>query len=355
MLSYIPLRRRILRLLRFWKKPSREELSEKSWVIAPPGRYRAKPAIFVEGEFDKVIADTRKERARTLHNFDKAAGEWLHATPTVAYLFKSAYLADGFLYKGALKVPFLEKRESLVVSNDFERIDHAVLASQILVDKYFAHLIVDELPLNLAAQRLGQPVVPEREQYVHEPEYRHLFNLHPRQVKQAKFDELILIEDAFWNDDKAERFEQLRAQLRRQMSPSSPVGAFFRRGSSGHARVLINEPEVEAFLESQGFVILDPQNSSATELLTQSLDAGIVAGVEGSQMAPGFLSVKNRGTVLTLQPPRRFNIFCKGLMDSLDLTYSFVVGDPAEQGFRIDIDRLARTLDLITQKANVII
>ncbi len=56
--------------------------------------------------------------------------------------------------------------------------------------------------------------------------------------------------------------------------------------------------------------------------------------------------LKDKGTVITLQPPYRFNNFTKDWADCLGMNYGFVVGDPAEDGFRIDVNDVLRTIDL---------
>lgn len=347
--EFIPLVRRFRRALRFWHNPTFKDLSEKSWQIAPPPeKAKNRSAIYLENQLDKVMG--------VFTNFDleyeRATGKWNEYRPTTAHLLKSVCLADGFLYKGAMKLPLLPGKERMIVPGDYEKINHGVLASSHISNLYFGHFLQDELPLTLAAQKLGEAFVADRKPYGHEPEYRELFNLYPRRLKRAKFEEFVIIDDISWNEDKGKRYEQLRSQLREQLPVPNPPGAFFRRGRSGSSRVLVNEPEVEDFLAQRGFVILDPQTSSARELLSKSLGAGIVAGVEGSQLVAGLLSVKSGGTVLALQPPYRFNNWYKVLADGIDVFYSFLVGSPVEDGFEIDISELDQTLDLIDAKTN---
>lgn len=348
MFKLIPLRRRVRRMLRFWNNPSYEEISVKSWDIAPsPEKSKTRSAIYLENQLDRVTSTPTNNFKQ---EYERVTGVWKEWRPTTAHLLKSAYLADGFLYKGARKIPQFPGKESLIIPEDHEKIESAVLSSTYISRRYFGHFLQDELPLTIAAKHLGEAIVAQHKPYDHEPEYRGFFDLYPRQLQRARFDELILINDISWNEDKGRRYEQLRSKLKEIFPAQDLPGAFFRRGQTGDARILVNESEVEEFLSSRGFIILDPQNASATELISKSLGAEIVAGVEGSQLVPGLLSVKGQGTVLALQPPDRFNSWYKVLTDGIDLSYGFVVGSPTAKGFEIDITELGKTLDLISLK-----
>ena len=347
-MKLVPLKRLILRGMRFWKNPSYKDLSDKSWILAPPPKSpKSSKAIYLNNQLGKVVS------VATNHALEHAriTGNWQEFRPTTTYLLKSPVLANGFVYKNAMKMPLIKTQESMVLSGDYERLDEAVLTSSYVSNLYFCHFIQDELPLILLGQKLGEPITVARKAYDHEPAYRDFFDLHTRQVNSAKCKKLVVIDDIAWNDDKADRYETLRTRLKNLIPSSKPLGAFFRRGRSGDLRLLENESEVENFLEQQGFVILDPQQSSAREMMEKSMGAEIIAGVEGSQLAPGLLAVKDRGTVLTLQPPNRFNNIYKVVTDSLEMAYSFVVGSPTQQGFSIDIDELARTLELVLLKS----
>jgi hypothetical protein len=59
-------------------------------------------------------------------------------------------------------------------------------------------------------------------------------------------------------------------------------------------------------------------------------------GVEGSQLANGFVCMKDGGSMLVLQPPFRFNNIYKDVCDAMQVKYGFVVGDAKDGGFTID-------------------
>ena len=83
----------------------------------------------------------------------------------------------------------------------------------------------------------------------------------------------------------------MRRRLRAKFSRTSYSGAWIRRGKVGQRRILTNKGEVEAFLESRGFAIIDPQTMGVEEMIGKLLGAPIVVGVEGSQLSHGLLTV----------------------------------------------------------------
>ncbi|HEY9887369.1 MAG TPA: glycosyltransferase family 61 protein, partial [Candidatus Obscuribacterales bacterium] len=307
--------------------------------VARPG-YKA---IYLENQLERVTGVVTSFEKET----ERISGAWREYRPTMAYLLRNAYLADGFVYRGAMKAPLVPDKEKMIITGAFDTLDQAFLTSTYCGAIYFGHFVYDELPMTLLADGLADPIMIDRQPYFHEGEYRDLFNLYARPVQRAKIGELILSDDFPWNDHKVARIEQMRSRLQEKLGAANPVGVYYRRGRSGSSRFLENEPAVEDFLRSKGFVIVDPQTQSATEMLRQGIGAEIIVGIEGSQMAPGLFSVRRGGAFLALQPPNRFNNHAKDRTDALGMPYGFVVGLPSEAGFTIDLTELEQTLDLL--------
>ena len=116
---------------------------------------------------------------------------------------------------------------------------------------------------------------------------------------------------------------------------------------SGDRRLLVNEHEMADVLGRRGFNILDPERLSVAEIMGSALGAEIVCGVEGSHLVHGLFSMADSAAMLVIQPPHRFNNLFKDYTDCLGMRYAFVVAEPQDDGFAVDVDRLGRTLDLI--------
>ena len=71
----------------------------------------------------------------------------------------------------------------------------------------------------------------------------------------------------------------------------------------------------------------------------------MVISVEGSHISHVVYSMSRDGLLTVLQPPDRFAMAFKEFTDCIGLRFGFVVGDPTEGGFSVDLDTLRRFLD----------
>ena len=169
-------------------------------------------------------------------------------------------------------------------------------------------------------------------------------------MADAYFERIIVLEDHAQNRYKRERYERLRNTVRARFPSSRGGRVMLLRGAAGVRRVLANEDEVAEVVRGRGFQILDPLRASVAQLLEACIDAEIVLGVEGSQLANGILWIAEGGALVTLQPPNRFDLILKGHCDCLGVSYAFVVGTAANAtDFSIDTSTLERLLDRLEQ------
>ncbi|MNE15627.1 hypothetical protein D3C80_1085450 [compost metagenome] len=113
-------------------------------------------------------------------------------------------------------------------------------------------------------------------------------------------------------------------------------------------RFLRNEKAIAEHLrQTRGFRVVDPLKTDVPSIIAACAGARVVVGVEGSQLVHGVNVLQTGGCVLTLQPPNRFVSYYKYLTDRDQQHFGFVVGMPEGDGFRIDIEEVERTLDLM--------
>jgi len=326
-----------------------EELSDRQWVICSSEKTYAHPAIYLENELDKVTGIPKE----TTYDFEmeRIRGGLRSHGATTAYQLQNVQIRQGYIYKKSMRLRFTKRKESLLQFGAVESIDQAALACTSFAYHYFGHLLLDDLPLALAAAQIAPPIILETPAYPQINEYKNLFNIHPRLVQQAHCAQLTIIDDIGQNQFKRDRYRSMRSQLIPHGSDQPPRGVMLRRGKLGAQRSLVNESEVIALLESQGFITLVPEDLSAAELVRQMVGTKIVIGVEGSQLAHGVLTLATGGVMCALQPPYRFNNSFKDYLDCIehDLRYAFVIGKRVADGFEIDLNTLAKTLDRIDQ------
>ena len=345
MMNITPIRRRILRILDGRIK-TYQEMSEKHWILCPSESSTSPPAIYLDKELQKVTA-VLKETSYDLE-MERIGGVRREHAATIAYSIRDVQILDGYVYKGAMKHALVTTKEPLFGQSVTDYLPKAALACTWCGNRYFGHWMTDDITLNLAAQQLAEAITSAKKPYSHEPEYRRLFGIQARTVTRVKCGELIIINDFGQNRFKRERYEFLRDRLRLLEPVQKSHGIMIRRGGKlGVQRVLTNEAEIEQFLETQGFTIIDPEGLSATEIVRQALDAKVVVGIEGSHIVHGLFSMADSGTLCILQPPYRFNNVFKDYTDCLGMRYAFVVGKSVPNGFMIELEDLARTLNRI--------
>ncbi|PSB22411.1 glycosyltransferase family 61 protein [filamentous cyanobacterium CCP2] len=349
MLNYFLFKQKFYRL--FGRRRSFQDVSDRSWILHPEEKRSYPSAIYLNDDLEKV---------RGVHFFSSYEHEVSHVQPgvqvdaaTVLYRVKNARLIRGHIYKEACHYPLVETPHQLWISERAEHFPKAALACSWVGNKWFGDWMVCDVPLALAAQKLAEPITVDRPLYRDEPGYRQLFHLPRVPVSYAHCDELLIIDDRGQNHYMRKRYQALRSLLKSSYPASKNSKVMLRRGTDGSVRLIKNATEVEAFLRRQGFVILEPASMTPEEIVQQTLGAQIILGVEGSHMSHGIYTIADGGTLLTFQPPWRFNTVFKSFTDCVDLKFAFLVGDEVEGGFVINIERLSRLLEKIAAVVRV--
>lgn len=341
MIHSVPIRRRFLALVK--GKKTYQKVSDKHWTLCPSESYCSPPAIYLEGELDKVIAVA--ESTTYDDELRRIRGGMREHSATTAYLLRDTYILDGYVYKDAMKYGLVTTKEPLISSGVNDYIPEAALACSFIGNRYFGDWMISDLPLTLAAREIAKPLTVKHNLSQQQIEYCNIFDIHATLVNRIKCGELVIIDDLGQNSFKRKRYEYLRSQIQK-LEPLQPsAGVMLLRRTSGTRRFLVNENEVAEYLSSLGFSILDPMQLSATEILRRSLGAKIVVGVMGSQLMPGFLSLADGGSLLCIQPPSQLDNCYKIYADCLGMRYGFVVGEQIEDGFRVDLTALKKTLE----------
>jgi Glycosyltransferase 61 len=322
----------------------------RQWTVCPGEKRKVPPAIHLNGAMDKVqrLCNTR-DRDTEMVLLD---GGVIEDAPTQAYVVKDVDLVGAFMYSQAAKLQPGFGDEALLLKRypRKQRMESATLISNNSGSHYFGNFLWDDMPLAILDQDRDRHIAVVKKSYDHEPGYRELLDVPPVPVMQhARIDELTIFSDFAQNASKESRLRTLRARLRKHVTApqSSGPNIFIRRGQTGERRVMANEDEIERYLASQGFTIIDPTVLSTREIAQRSIEANLVVGVEGSHLAHALYTMADDATFLVLQPPIRFSLVHKEFADRLGMRYSFLVGDPAPEGFSVKLDELRAILDRV--------
>lgn len=329
---------------------SLRDIAARSWVVAPETTTTVPPAIHDPGDWDRVTG-VQPDSSFALERRRVAGGCVTHA-PTTAFLLRGAVLSGGHLMvRGAVHLVGKGRPRAFGAYFHTEPVTSALVASR-YGSTYFGHWITDDLPLMLAGAALAQPVAPTLPLSPHQRDYMRLCRLDRAVRDDVRFREIIVLEDFAQNDYKRERYLTLRERLRDGRKVVAHPGVFLLRKGTGARRSLVNEEALAELFVRRGGRALCPEEHSTEEVLDACLGARVVMGVEGSHLAHAFLGVELGGAMLVLQPPHLFNAVMKGYCDALGMRFAFVVGHPAEGGFRIDPDAMLRMLDKLELRSS---
>jgi hypothetical protein len=344
--SFLQLRSAVLRHV-FHRPSQYQALCERSWTICAAESRFEPSATYLRGELERVRNVQEETTCETELN-RLAAGTRLHVA-TRAYLFKDVTLCGGLLFKGAMNLRIARSSDH---RDDIEGVDmsSAAISTTLMGSIYFGHWMHDDVSLNVVARSLAPPVEIARTPYAHESGYRQLLSLPGARIASGHFGELILLDDWGQNSHKRRRYQELRDTLRRAIARSGHDRVYIKRGQSAcsRGRDLSNCMGLETHLVARGFAVVDPDTMSAEQIATTLRDARLVIGTEGSHLAHAIYAIADGGTLVVIQPPHRFNNIFKDLTDALGLQYAFIIGDAAEEGFSIDLDRLDRLLEHVS-------
>ncbi|MEP6917892.1 MAG: glycosyltransferase family 61 protein, partial [Acidobacteriota bacterium] len=226
--------------------------------------------------------------------------------PVMAHWLRDATLLDGSVYsrgyRHELRPWGRRSRLGFKVAGPVAEIEQGALASTSLGSTWWGHWLEDEVPLQMLAEQYGPPVAHDREPYRDESVFRTLLGVaEPARFGVALFKELLVLDDHAQNPLKTARYHVLRGRASHR--PAGPSRLFLSRGASGARRILVNEAEIRARLEREGFTTVDVGAVSADELIAACSGASVVVSVEGSHLAPLLYLMRDFGTMVILNPP----------------------------------------------------
>ena len=314
-----------------------------------PAVDRMQPApIALPHEFDRVRA-VQEQTTLAIELERLREGSRRHG-PTIAYRIDNTVLAQGTLYfDGGYQVIRSPSAKPLLPHHP-NYFDEMQLCTNYVIDRYFGHWLIDGLTLELLAeQRQLSALSLASDPWLHEPGYREIFGLGVSRTDHALIRRLWTIDDRGLNDNWVLRLKQLRNYVRSAAVLGGAKRVMLARGELGTKRNLVNSAQIYEALDRCGFQIIRPETETPKSLAAKLRDVEIAVTVEGSAQNHCFLAMPTSSTLLTIQPPNRFNAFGKTRADAVGINWAYVVGDPDHDGFRLPLERLLRTIDEVVR------
>lgn len=332
-------------LAKFRDPPPLFDVADEVSEIEPASSFETAPAICLPGEIDRithVLGDENLHRARL-------AGGIRREGATLAYRFDDALVADFTVYAGGSYQVYREIRKRPVLSGSPDEIGEAQLCTTPCAQMYFGHFFHDSLVLEeLAAQRQLTPLTFARKPWLHEPKYRQLFEREAVPTSLGRVRQLWIVDETALNEGWRSRLRELRGRLRSKVSSTGARDVFITRGTLFSGRSLGNEPELAELLKRQGFTILEPEKEDPEVIAATLRDARLVVSVTGSAEVHALVAMPMGATVIEIQIAAFFGTIGKTLFESIGVNWGYVVAEASPGGgFRLEPERLLRTLDLV--------
>ena len=333
------------------RAPTLDAVAQRSWEVAPGNMLVTMPALYLPGQLERVTGsvygyhwsdDARPEPLE----YQMAGGIERWQAPTRAYLLKDAWLVDGAVHKGGASHRILPRGSLLPLARVEHEVERAAVYATYDGSLFFGLWLQDDCALYPQAIQDGVPLTIAQLPYSHMGAYEQRLGMRPARAAAALLREAVVYDDRLQNEDKRRRCEGLRRTLLAGLDAQPHPGVYIVRGSSGKSRRLVNEAELAEHLRTKrGFKVAHVTDDVDT-ILGACAGARVLAGVEGSHLAHGFMVLEQGAGVLVIQPPDRFSPVLKRTADRDRQHYGFVVALPEGDGFRVDIAEFERTLDL---------
>lgn len=318
-------------------------------IMEPEETVSAIPAYFLKNQLEKVTA--------TVHGFSTLADVIALATatktthaPVIRYTFKNCLvhgagvevLGSSFRKKKLQSFNFLTDRLTVL--------PRAVYCMSSVSHQFFGHWIRDACPQALLAQSGEAILMDVRPDWPHATDYVKAFSLAPMTGSLYHVETLTLYQDHAQGSSKKARINELRQRMARAFPrrSTSSQAVYFRRGQSGVVRAVVNEDEITSGLSRKGFDVFDIENSSVAEIYERTQGARVVVTMEGSHINHLYLSLSPGATLIVLVPADRFVMLHRGLAQANDHKFGFVVVDPIDGGYQVNMNDLNATLDMIS-------
>lgn len=237
--------------------------------------------------------------------------------------------------------PFLFRR--------LQETDRAIWCDSHVSRRFFGHWLADACPTALLARADETVLMTTPPDWTHAGDYLGLFGLKAEQPGLRFVRRLALFRDHAQGRSKRRRFATLRQRLVTSLGLQRRAerDIYFRRGTTGVARLVENEEQVVGTLERQGFDVLDHAGLTAAQIARRVARARCVVTMEGSHVNHLHYAMPRGASLVVMTPADRFTMLQFGFACAVGLRYGLLVLRPGRHGYFVDTDELSRTLDLV--------
>lgn len=353
--AFKPLSVRLRRLARF---PERDFLAGAAdhWLITPAETRLYPPARFLPGQLDRIRDTVFASVPDTVAALTRDSE--VHEGPTRAWRLKGVDLIDGVLYHAGGQYHLRARQRRLGLARRPRAELSGTLYETWTTNRWFGSWLMDATLAYELAESVGHPVTTGAAPAPgsHQHGYEALIGMNPLRVSgDARFTDLVILDDLQLNSGKARRGRELRRRLLDGRAPEPVPGVFLLRGDAGDRRVLLNERALaDALVRQRGFLVIDPLQATVDQLIEACGAARAIVGVEGSHLVHGITVAPPGAAIIPIQPPTRVAATLKQMSDRQDQFYGLLVAEGGDTEFTLAESDLLATLDLFDDTVSVL-
>lgn len=324
-----------------------ESAADTREVLQQEERERVPPVLYLDGETDLATDgvpghSTKEEELAILQE-----KEITHA-PVIRWTVRDCLIHRHGVEARAAALRFARPELSILADNAVQ-VDQAFYANTGSTVTFFGHWLRDGCSSALLRDPNDILALDSRQGWSDVPFYLRSFGLAPTPARLLFAKRLTFLSDYSQGSSKRARYTQMRKALEQALPGTLPSArnVFFRRGSTGAARIIDNESELLSALERRGFETVDLATSSVQDIIQRFRGAQTVISVDGSHLNHLYLALPPGACLLTIIPADRFTMAQASYANGARLRYGFCVMERrGSDGYVVDIERLHALLDM---------
>ena len=341
-----PLESRIRSKLR--QRRSMDDICVLRTVICPAEISTMPPVIMLPEQRELVTAS---QTETTLdHEWRRIAGFETQHEGTVRYVFSNVLATpQGFFVGGHGFNQFGHPSLGDLKSKNIHKREKGFFGLSSISMKYFGHWLLDGLPNTLLRQPEEDLYFPINPSWGHAKSYLDLLEINRIKHDYVLFETMSFCVDIGQNSNRRSRTKAIQNMVRAK-SNNGNKRIYIRRGHTGANRLLTNEVDLVAALESAGFVTV-PVTAPLKDILAACAGADVTVSMEGSHMSHVFFASNPDAFHVTLNPADRFNNVFADYMPSFDMRIGTFVTQVTDEGYHVNIPRLLEFLSENSENA----
>lgn len=336
---------------RFYGSKKMHDVADEVIEISPGLDRYVPPAFFFERHLDNIV--TFHPEGIDEDQIFRIRGGVAKQPATLAFKLSNVVIntpgVTSGLWRGRFPSPPVPEKRRWTGG------DVAAISASFYTVKYFGHWMKEECVTRVMADEFAPPLSIRTGEWKDKETFGRIFGQDWTPTDAARLKTAYFFFDDGHTASRVSRVLALRRRFREQF-PADPARVsrlfYLKRPPGGlNPRSIANEAEVLAAFEKAGVKIVDMEKLSTEECLRETAGCSTMVTLEGSHQAFAYYALSDAPGLVMITPPNLFNTYAKHQFDVYGCPYGFVVGEPREKGFYVNVDDLMAIVEKVDNAA----